>query len=177
MPAERRDLILFLGVSITLLAAALVFSLRGQGGDSGVGRHQSGARPRTPVANASATAIQGPTPPASTEPSAVKTTADVFLPAYLRYEVGDLSPGVAHALRASAMPEFADALLAAPPRPTAAGGLPAAASLRGYRVSITPGAPLWAEVSGTARRGLSTERVSFVFENRGGRWLASGVGE
>jgi len=107
---------------------------------------------------------------------AVASAARRFLAAFLSYEVGDTSPAVLAALRAASTAEFAARLLLSPPRPPGE-GLPRRARLVGVEVTLLASAAPRALVSGTLRRRGTLEGFAFVFERRGGRWLASGVGE
>lgn len=159
---------------LALVGSALVLEHQPEMGAPGSQRRPAVAPARDALAG------QVPGSPAEAGPSvrlAVAGAARAFLPAYLSYEVGDLRPASARALRASATPEFGDALLGAPPRSTAAGRPPDAARLRRLRIKLVPGSPSWADLNATARRGGHQEGLSFVFELRGGRWLAAGVGE
>ena len=106
----------------------------------------------------------------------VRAAAYRFLAAFGRYEVGDLDPGVRAALRATATPAVAAALLARPPRAPAPGAFPPRARLGRVEVAFVSVAPPRAIVSGEARRGGVPAQFSFLFEPRGGRWLASGPG-
>jgi hypothetical protein len=169
--------ILFGLVVLALVASALVLALGT--------RRPVPAPSSAPSVRPAASGLIAPRPtsgaPAPAEPSRPRspaaTTARRFLPAYLRYEVGDLARPVARALRASATPQFAAALLGAPPRPIGGGPLPGPARLRRFRVRVAAGAPGWGELSGTAERGGHIERLTFVLERRGTSWLVTGVGE
>jgi hypothetical protein len=107
----------------------------------------------------------------------VKAAAARFLPAFLRYEVGDLNAAVRRALRASATRPFADRLLRHPPRPASAGRFPPRARLRRIDIAFVSPQATSAVVSGSARRGDLPEEFSFVFVRRRGTWLAGGPGE
>jgi hypothetical protein len=107
----------------------------------------------------------------------VRVAARRFLTAFLRYEVGDLSPPVRHALRTNATRGFADRLLSYPPRRPAAGRFPPRATLQRLDIAFVSPLATRAVVSGTAGRGGLSEEFSFVLAYRGTTWLASGPGE
>lgn len=165
--------ILFAIAVSALIASALLLALGRGGADRGSPSRPSSLPARSGLTAAGLAARAGP----SNERRASLATARAFLPAYLRYEAGEFDSVVARALQASATPEFAAALLGASPRPTGGGRLPAPARLRRFRVRLVPGSPEWGELGGTADRDGHTERLSFVLEHRGHRWLVSGVGE
>jgi hypothetical protein len=106
----------------------------------------------------------------------VRTAARSFVAAFLRYEVGELGAGVTSTLRAFATASFSRELLANRPQPTA-GEFPHAAALGQIAVAFVSAIPPRAVISGSARRGRSSEQFSFVFERRGRAWLASGPGQ
>jgi len=108
--------------------------------------------------------------------SALTSSARRFLLAFLRYEVGDLSPALTRSLRVSATHAFAAELLRTPPRPPR-GPRGAAPSLGPLAFATVSSEPPLVSVSGTAHRPTGPEQLSFVFELRHGRWLASAPGE
>lgn len=107
--------------------------------------------------------------------AALVVAARRFLSAFFRYEVGEAGPRVRSALRANATPAFAAELLRSPVRVPAQ--RPQAAKLGGLTVDAASISPPRVLVSGTAIRGGLPEGFSFLFESRGGVWLASGAGE
>lgn len=107
----------------------------------------------------------------------VEVAAHRFLTAFLRYEVGDLSPPVRRALRTSSTRRFADRLLSFPPRRSAAGRFPPRATLQRVDIAFLSPLATRAVVSGTARRGGLSEEFSFVLTRRGATWLTSGPGQ
>lgn len=106
----------------------------------------------------------------------VETAARHFVTAFLRYEVGDLSPAVRGKLRAAATPEFAHLLLSSPVR-AAVGRFPPRAVLRRLDVEFISPEGTLAMVSGTAWRARLPEEFAFLFELRSTGWLASGPAE
>lgn len=105
----------------------------------------------------------------------VETAARGFLGAFLRYEVGQLSPAVARGLRASATPSFASELLMQPPG-RAAPRMRVEARLGSIEVTFLSAVPPQALITGIAHRGGFSERFSFVLERRGLAWLAKEAG-
>lgn len=106
----------------------------------------------------------------------VETAARHFLGAFLRYEVGQVSPAVARGLRASATPSFASELLMQPPG-KAAPRMRVEARLGSIEVSFLSAVPPQALITGIAHRGGFSERFSFVLERRGLAWLAKEASE
>jgi hypothetical protein len=106
--------------------------------------------------------------------SAVEARARRFLAAFFRYEVGELTPEVVRALRASSTPEFAMELLRSPPRPVG-GSVPPRARAGALDVVFLEDG-VRAQVNGAAYRGTRSEPISLLFERRGAAWLASGLG-
>lgn len=152
---------LFVGACAALIAAALLLR-----SPDAVPAPESGhPPPRAPV----------PTRP-SAPPPALASSARRFLATFLRYEVGDPSPELTHALRATATRAFAAELLRTPPRPTVDSRRvdPTLGPLTFAPVSNDP--PL-VSVSGIAHRHNGPEQLSFVFEFSHGSWLASAPGE
>ena len=161
-------LALFAALCALLLAAALGFSaIR--------------SAPRSPPPAPRSVATAPPLPRAARRierraarlEAALRRAAHPFLAAFLRYEAG---AEVAAALRASATPAFAARLLAAPPRPTGPGYLPPA-RLGALRITFLSARADRALVRASAARAVGAEQLSFVFERRGGRWLASAPGQ
>lgn len=108
------------------------------------------------------------------EEARVRVVARSFLEAFLRYEVGELDAWVRARLRATAWPEFADQLLAHPPRRPPRGA--PSARLKEFEVMVVSALPPRVVVSGSAERGGLPEEFSFVFEVRDGEWRAAGSG-
>jgi hypothetical protein len=107
----------------------------------------------------------------------VEATARRFLAAFLRYEVGELTPAVRRALRATTTPEFARQLLASPARRPSAGSFPPRAAVDRMNVTfISPQATL-AVVDGTALRSGFPEEFGFVFTRTAPGWRASGAAQ
>jgi hypothetical protein len=107
--------------------------------------------------------------------SKLRLQARRFLRAFLRYEAGESSAGLRRVLRTGCSPPFAAELLAAPPRRPTSRLAPA--TLRRIFISLIPSSPPRAFVSASATRPTGVEHLSFLFDLRGGRWLARGVGE
>jgi len=166
VPAAR--VVLFVLASALLIATAIAFSRGASGPDepSGLG---AASEPRA--------ASQSGELPASLAraKSEVETAARLFLAAFLRYEVGELTPGVRRALVATTTPPFGRQLLSAPARRPPAGAFPPRAELRRIDVAfISPEATL-ATVEGTAVRAGFAEEFGFVFALSPRGWLASGA--
>jgi hypothetical protein len=122
------------------------------------------------------TASLSPDPPADPSRSTgSQLEPRPFLRAFLRYEVGELDPGLRRRLRARATPAFARQLFSAPIRVPSQRTAPA----RLGRLNIThlSRMPPRALVSGTASRAGKPEQFSFLFEAPRGTWLASGPAE
>ena len=117
-----------------------------------------------------------PSPALRAGQRAVAVAARRFLAAFLPYEVGRADAHVRRALRATATEELATTLLAAPPRPAAA-GVPRRAHLLSLQVTLDAGVAPRAVVSGRLRRSGETEAFAFLFERHAGGWLAAGVAE
>jgi hypothetical protein len=99
-----------------------------------------------------------------------------FVSAFLRFEVGDLSPQVKQHLHDSTTAAFARDLEAAPARRLTRRPFEAARIER-LEVSFLTASAHRALLSGTARRRDGPEEFSFLFALRGGRWRALGVAE
>jgi hypothetical protein len=113
--------------------------------------------------------------PATAPPTrGLRREARLFLTAFLAYEVGNLGPGLAHQLRATSSPSFHHELLTDRPDPAAPS---APAKLTRLSVIVLSRRPPRALVSGSARRRGGSEEFAFLFERRGGRWLAAGAAE
>lgn len=166
--APTARIVLFVVVSATLVAAAISFS-RGAGWTGAEQEASGGAGP----ADARAQTLAAQLAQADAE---VKATARRFLAAFLRYEVGELTPALRRVLRATATPEFGRQLLAFPTR-RPPGNFPPRAELRRVDVTfVSPQATL-AVVSGTALRAGRPEEFGFVFTQSASGWLASGAAE
>jgi hypothetical protein len=161
--------VVFVLVSILLVASGIVFSHLGSSPQA----ETEGVVGTAPVEVAETGRVTLET---ARLRSRVDQAARRFVPAFLRYEVGDIDAGVRRALRATATAEFAASLLAVPPRPPA-GGFPPRARLQRLVVKFSPSAAFNAFVEGTAVRGGAAENFSFEFEYGEGAWLASGVTE
>lgn len=172
--ARQARLVLFLAASATILAAALLFALRG-----GQPIPPPAAADRRP-GNEVSLADSGRRAPATRMRQLrreVKRSARRFLSAFFRYEVGETAPSVRRALRASATPRFAAGLLTAAPRAPGSGEFPTPARLGRIEIAFVSVLPPRAVVSGVARRRGGSERFSFLFEHRLRAWLADGAGE
>jgi hypothetical protein len=106
----------------------------------------------------------------------VEEAARRFLSAFLRYEVGDLTPTVRRTLRSTATPEFARRLFSFPARPTI-GRFPPRAVLRRLDVEFVSSEGTLARVNGTAWRAGLPEEFAFLFMLRRVGWLAIGPAE
>jgi hypothetical protein len=173
--AESRRVGLFLAISTAIVAVGLLFALTAPDPPSTT---------QAPAGEAVGAALRfaAPSPRLLAARSArlrsrLRAVARRFLSAFLRYEVGDLDPQVRATLRDAATPGFAARLLAAPPRPPAPGSFPPPARLRRIEVAFVALAPPRAILSGEALRSDAPAQFSFLFELRGGRWLASGAGQ
>lgn len=168
---RRSRVVLFALVCAALLGSALAFGLSGNDlGDPASASHRRGGEGTAAAATA-----------AFAERSQhlhreVRAAARSFVAAFLRYEVGELGAGVTSTLRAFATASFSRELLANRPQPTA-GEFPRSAALGQIAVAFVSAIPPRAVISGSARRGRSSEQFSFVFERRGRDWLASGPGQ
>ena len=157
---------LFLGASALLIVFAV---LLGGAGHSGSAPTPPPPRPSV-VASASAIDLLDA---ARREEARIRAAAARFLSAFLRYEVGDLTPSVAASLRALATPAFARQLVRRPPRQT---GRPRGRA-RIERLDVSFVSARRALLSGVARRAEGPEEFSFLFTLHRGRWLAAGVAE
>jgi hypothetical protein len=166
VPTAR--IVLFVAVSTLLVVVAVIFN-RGAGGTL-TEREVSEEPPRAGRAQKLTAQL------VRTEAEA-EATARRFLTAFLRYEVGELTPAVRRMLLTTATPEFGDQLLASPTRRPAAGSFPPRAELRRVDVTfVSPQATL-AVVDGTALRAGLPEEFGFVFSLGSSGWLASGAAE
>jgi hypothetical protein len=155
----------FVLVSILLVASGVVFSRLGSSPEAVV------ATAPVEISSTGRVALE-----TARLRSRVDQAARRFVPAFLRYEVGDIDAGVRRTLRATATAEFAASLLAVPPRPPA-GGFPPRARLQRLAVKFWPNAAFHAYVEGTALRGGAPEAFSLEFEYGEAGWRASGVTE
>jgi hypothetical protein len=101
--------------------------------------------------------------------------ARVFLLAFFRYEIGDLSRVVQNAIRSRAAPRLAHALLARPPRlPDDA---PPPAPARVIEIDSSEPAPGGGfEVIALVERDGERSPLVVTVQRRDGRWLATTVG-
>src|SRR6476646_5135579 len=107
-PAAKPKPVVFVLVSILLVASGIVFSRLGSSPEAET--ESAGGPARVEVAEAGRVALE------TTRLRAhVDRAARRFVPAFLRYEVGDIDAGVRRILRATATAEFAADLLAVPP--------------------------------------------------------------
>jgi hypothetical protein len=161
MPAPAR-IAVFVLVSAGLIALALALA-------------PSGPPPPPPPSTATA-----PVPGADLIAAAgrrkarLNRAAAAFIGAFLRYEVGDLSPSVARALGRMTTISFGRYLLGA--RPRQLGGRELARIVKVETAFLDPAVDR-ALVRGVARRADGPEEVSFVFVLCGGRWLAARAAE
>src|SRR4051794_39223017 len=168
-PAAKPKPIVFVLVSILLVASGVVFSRLGSSPEAETER--SGGTAQIEVAEVGRVALE-----TARLRARVDQAARRFVPAFLRYEVGDIDAGVRRTLRATATAEFAANLLAVPPRPPV-GGFPPRGHLQRLAVRLSPNAAFHAFVEGTALRGGAPEAFSLEFEYGEGGWRASGVTE
>lgn len=168
-PAAKPKPVVFVLVSILLVASGIVFSRLGPSSEAET--ESAGGPARVEAAEAGRVALE-----TARLRARVDHAARRFVPAFLRYEVGEIDAGVRRTLRATATAEFAADLLAVPPRPPA-GGFPPRAHLQRLAVRLSPNAAFHAFVEGTALRGDVPEAFSLEFEYEEGLWLASGVTE
>lgn len=170
-PAARPRPAVFVLVSIVLVASGIAFSRSelDRPNESEGQRESRGAAPTQLDRRVAAETAQLHTQ--------VELATRRFLPPFFRYEVGDIDAQVRRALRATATPAFAAALLATPPRPPPGRGFPPKARLQSLAVNFARGAAFHAFADGSALRGAVPERFSFEFEYGQGGWRASGVTE
>lgn len=159
--AERWRLALFCASAVALVLAAVLLS-----GGEGDPSASTSALPAT----TSAEPQSGP----GRSSAGLRRDARRFLSAFFRYEVGDLNPKIAQALRRTATAEFAATLLRRAPRAVA--GTPPARIDR-LSLALLRTQPPGALLSGAASRGSAAEQFSFLFALRRGVWLASGPGQ
>ncbi len=158
--ARQPRALLFVALSVVLIAAGVFLGKRGS----------APPQPPRPIMSRQAP----PHSHLSPLRPALTASAHRFLLTFLRYEIGERSHAVSRALRATAAPEFAAELLRAPPRLPHHPGPATLGPLAFATVSSDP--PL-VSVSAVAHRPTGPEQLSFVFELRRGRWLASAAGE
>jgi hypothetical protein len=169
--AARRRAALFALVCAALVGSAVGFAAGGH--QSGVGQRGAESRSAVSVKRSSA-GVERAVLRAQRLAEELRRSARRFLAAFLRYEVGERSPAVLAMLRVTATRRFATRLLAASPRPAAAGRFPPPAHLRNLQVAFLSAAASRALVGGVAGRGGRTEDLSFLFTHRRRGWLASG---
>ncbi len=169
---ERRRVALFALVCAALIGAALAF---GSGGEqlANPAPQPPGGGTATVARSRARVAVERNEMGLERE---VRAAARRFLAAFLRYEVGEIGPGVKRTLRHAATPRFAAELLAGPPAPPS-GGFPPRVALGPVAVAFVSAIPPRAVISGAARRGGAPEQFSFVFERRRRSWLASAPGQ
>ncbi len=166
--ASRGPIALFVVASAALIAAAVLFS-RGGGWTSPEVEPSGELAQAGPADDASARLAR-----AEVE---VKASARRFMAAFLRYEVGELTPAVRRDLRATTTSEFGRQLLTSPPRRPSAGGFPPHAELRELNVTfLTPQATL-AVIDGASVRDGFPEEFGFAFTRSASGWLASGASQ
>lgn len=157
--------VLFVAVSALLIAAAIGFS---HGPDA----------PGPPNARIEPDGVAQSNRPAAQLARAernVGVAARRFLTAFLRYEVGELTPAVRRALLATTTTQFGRQLIASPARRPTTGSFPPRAELHRMEITfLTPQATL-AVIEGTALRAGFPEEFSFAFSLRASGWLASGA--
>jgi hypothetical protein len=161
---------LFLAVSALLVLASIAFS---RGSDSIGTGEPSHSKSRAAGARG---VEQELIDQLEQEKVEVEVAAQRFLGAFLRYEVGDLTPTVRRTLRTTATPGFARRLFSFPTRP-AAGRFPPRAVLRRLDVEFVSPQTTLARVNGTAWRAGLPEEFAFLFTLRPVGWLASGPAE
>jgi hypothetical protein len=171
---ERSRLILFVVVSLAILASALLFRTghRGPAGIDSTGEETSASYAFTPQPSTTALMVR-----LREERLEVADSARRFLAAFFHYEVGETGTAVQRALRATSTRGFYRRLLQQPVAAVAAGGFPARASLERMRISFVSSTASRALVTGTAKRASLPEEFSFVFSRGRAGWLASAPGE
>lgn len=110
-------------------------------------------------------------------PELVRRRAAAFARAFLRYEVGDLSPPVAQAIVRLADPALAANLLSNPPRPVLGMGnaAPPAGALVGLG-EVLPGVDGGFETVEIVRRGTQKSALTLTLQRQGKAWLVTAVG-
>jgi hypothetical protein len=178
-PAAKPKPVVFVLVSILLVASGVVFSHLGSSPEvepegavatAGVGT-AGGATAGVAVAETGRVVLE-----IARLRSRIEQVARRFVPAFLRYQVGNMDAGVRRVLRATATADFAADLLAVPPRPPA-GGFPPRAVLQRLAVKLSSNDAFHAFVEGVALRKGAREAFSIEFEYGEGVWRASGVTE
>jgi hypothetical protein len=106
--------------------------------------------------------------------AAAKRHALSFLDAFLRYEVGDLSPAVRSAIEERADRRLARALIDQPPRPPRGGAPPEARVVEVDGVEPAPGGGF--DVIVLLERDGRRSPMVVTVERHGPRWLATAVG-
>jgi hypothetical protein len=138
------------------------------------GFHPSAPTPRRTPAPARIATARRPLP--GPPPTGARPQVRRFLAAFLSYEVGLGGPVVEARIEDSASGHFAHQLLSEPPRPVGRSAQ-VIARITSLRIDRVPGHPDLALASGDARRPEGAEPFSFLFAQRGGRWLAVAPGE
>ena len=178
-PAAKPKPLVFVLVSILLVASGVVFSHLGSSPEvepEGAAATAGGAAGRGATAGVEVAETGRVALEVARLRSRVEQVARRFVPAFLRYQVGDMDAGVRRALRATATADFAADLLAVPPRPPA-GGFPPRAILQRLAVKFSSNDAFHAFVEGVALRKGAREAFSIEFEYGEGVWRASGVTE
>ena len=160
----------FVAVSVLLVLSGIVLSRSGGPTEEAGGEAPLVAGPSPQVARR----VAGETGRLHAQ---VELAARRFLIPYSRFEVGDIDARVRRELRATATPEFAAALLAVPPRPSAGSDFPPPARAQSFEINLSQSTAFHAFVDISARRGVVPEHLSFEFEYEDGGWRASGVTE
>lgn len=166
-PAAKPKPVVFVLVSILLVASGVVFSHLGSSPEAEP--EGTGATAGVEAADAERAALE-----IARLRSEVEAAARRFVPAFLRYQVGDIGAGVRQTLRVTATADFAADLLAVPPRPPA-GGFPPPARLQRLAVRFSPNDAFHAFVKGVVLRSGAPAAFSLEFEYGEGGWRASGV--
>jgi hypothetical protein len=173
-PAAKPKPVVFVLVSILLVVSGIVFSHLGSSLEvepEGTVATAGGGMAGVEVAETGRVALE-----VARLRARVEQVARRFVPAFLRYQVGDMDASVRRALRATATADFAADLLAVPPRPPA-GGFPPRAILQRLAVKFSSNDAFHSFVEGVALRKGAREAFSIEFEYGEGVWRASGVTE
>jgi hypothetical protein len=162
-----RSIGLFLAVSLVLISVAVLSArLRNAGETPPPPAAWSFVAPSTPsIARLDAV---------GREEARLRDAGRRFISAFLRYEVGDMSPRVRSSLLASGTSAFARELEGAPVRGI---GHHSAARIDRLDVTFLNTSAQRALLSGVARRPDGPEEFSFLFGRRDGRWLVLGAAE
>jgi hypothetical protein len=113
--------------------------------------------------------------PAAPSPPRIEAVAERFSKAFVRYQVGVLSPSVRRRIEATATPRFADNLLSAPPRIPLAARPPAPARLRSLALAGGPSgghALVAVELKGAAGQ---VELLTLLMLRSGREWRINGL--